>query len=217
MTKRVAAKDKLREFFRQNIGKVVSKEQLREVAAPVTEWARRVREIRDEDGWPILTHNDDTRLKPGEYILREEPLPDEQSSSKRRMSSSLRFQVLDRDGYACVLCGAGHGDYAENGRPVRLHIDHIEDHSHGGDERIENLRVLCADCNQGAKNLSAEPPTWTRLRAHLLRAKVDDQRRVLEWLLNKFSKEQLNPRGGPLTHDYPGVISKNDDLDDETK
>ena len=43
------------------------------LAQGVSEWARRVRELREKEGWPILTHNDSTDLKPGQYLLREKP------------------------------------------------------------------------------------------------------------------------------------------------
>ena len=52
-----SAKDKLRADFLSNIGKVLNSYELREVAGGQTEWGRRVRELRDEEGYQILSHN----------------------------------------------------------------------------------------------------------------------------------------------------------------
>ncbi len=64
------SRGKLRAFFETNVGKIVTSIQLREAAgSDVSEWARRVRELRNEVGMQILTHNDRSDLKPNEYIL----------------------------------------------------------------------------------------------------------------------------------------------------
>jgi hypothetical protein len=62
------ARDKLRNFFLSHLGEVLESDTLREVAG-ISEWARRVRELRNEEGYQILTHNDRSDLKPCQYIL----------------------------------------------------------------------------------------------------------------------------------------------------
>ena len=57
------ARDKLREYFLKHIGEVLDSDTLREVAG-ISEWARRIRELRNEEGYQILTHNDRSELKP---------------------------------------------------------------------------------------------------------------------------------------------------------
>ena len=64
MAKKKGARTKLREHFLSNIGKVMDSDELREVAGNITEWARRVRELRTEEGYQIQTHNDRSELKP---------------------------------------------------------------------------------------------------------------------------------------------------------
>jgi hypothetical protein len=81
---KTSAKDKIRAFLKANIGVVVTSNQLKEVVgADVSEWARRVRELRDEEGWPILTNNDVASLKPGQYLLKEAP-PDQPDIAFKR-------------------------------------------------------------------------------------------------------------------------------------
>lgn len=55
----------------------------------------------------------------------------------------MRYQVLTRDNLTCKLCGRS----VEDG--IMLHVDHIEPVSKGGETTMENLRILCADCNLG--------------------------------------------------------------------
>lgn len=64
---------KLREYFLNNVGIVLNSNTLREVAG-TSEWARRVRELRNEEGMNIVTHNDRSELKPGEYFLVNQSL-----------------------------------------------------------------------------------------------------------------------------------------------
>ena len=102
---RDSAKNRIREFLVAQVGEVVTAAQLQQVAAPVSEWACRVRELREQEGWPIATHNDDVDLKPGQYVLTE--LPAERSGIKfdRGISQKLRVEVLDRNGFTCQSCG----------------------------------------------------------------------------------------------------------------
>lgn len=57
------------------------------------------------------------------------------------LSRGLRDQVLKRDGYRCVKCGASHKD-------KRLEVDHIIPVAKGGTNDIDNLRTLCWECNR---------------------------------------------------------------------
>jgi hypothetical protein len=61
------------------------------------------------------------------------------------MTDSLRYDIMKRDGFRCVLCGAT----AEDG--VKLHVDHIKPVSKGGKTEHSNLRTLCERCNLGKK------------------------------------------------------------------
>jgi 5-methylcytosine-specific restriction endonuclease McrA len=69
---------------------------------------------------------------------------------------------------------------------VRLHIGHIKDKSLGGKDELGNLRTLCSTCNQGAKNITSEKPTWIWLLSQIRRAGQDEQKAALDWLRKKF-------------------------------
>lgn len=65
---------------------------------------------------------------------------------RRAMTQSLRYDILKRDHFKCVLCGRS----AEDG--VKLHVDHIIPVSKGGKTVPSNLRTLCEDCNFGKRD-----------------------------------------------------------------
>ena len=178
----------IRAFLLANIGKVVTTEQIRDASGNQVQYSRRMRELRNDEGWKISSHNDRSDLKPGEYVLEEEPLQLLEYRFSRNMSGRLRAQVLERNGYTCQMCGVGAGDLMDDGRKARLHVGHIVDKDHGGKDELTNLRALCSTCNQGAKNIVQEPPSWTWLLAQLRRASAEDQRAAFDWLKRKFGE-----------------------------
>lgn len=178
------ARARLRAYILANIGKTMSSDELRDVAG-ISEWARRIRELRNEEGYNILTHNDRSALKPGEYLL-EDPKP--QPAFERSISKELRALVLDRNGFTCQMCGAVAGEphpYEPN-RKARLHLGHIVDKSQGGEDTAANLRALCSVCNEGASNLTLDRPSISKLLIQVRRAKREDQLEVLKWLEQKY-------------------------------
>ena len=134
------SRTKLRDYFKENVGIVLDSDTLREIAG-TSEWGRRVRELRNEEGMNIVTHNDRSTLKPGEYMLVDlKPIP----SFERGISKETRAFVLDRNGFTCQMCGAAAGEpnpYDAN-RKTRLHIGHIIDKSMGGTDDPGNLQAI---------------------------------------------------------------------------
>ena len=139
--KKLSARDRLRAYFLMHTGEILDSDTLREVAG-VSEWARRVRELRNEEGYQILTHNDRSSLKPGQYML-ENIMP--QPAFAREISKETRAFVLDRNGFTCQMCGAVAGEQHpyDATRKTRLHIGHIIDKSMGGTDDPE-IFGLCA-------------------------------------------------------------------------
>jgi hypothetical protein len=183
MSRNPGARTKLRGFFEQNVGRVLESGKLREVAG-TSEWARRIRELRQKEGMDIQTHNDDASLKPGQYRLTSLKLLPVFDAG---VSKEVRAYILDRNGYTCQMCGVAAGEiHPYDGRRVRLHIGHIVDESQGGTNDLGNLRALCSVCNEGAANITPDRPTSQKLLAQIRRAPRTAQREVLEWLRKKF-------------------------------
>jgi len=180
------ARDKLRAYFLDHVGEIIDWQVLRDVAGGITEWGRRVRELRQLEGWDIRTDKDDSALKPGQYVL---------TSAKPRpvfadeLSRETRAFVLDRNGFTCQMCGAAAGEpHPTNpGMKTRLHIGHIVDLSQGGTNDASNLRALCSVCNEGAQNSTLPRQSTIWLLGQVRRAGRVEQLAVLDWLTRKFA------------------------------
>ncbi len=67
------------------------------------------------------------------------------NSRVRTIPLGLRYDILKRDHFKCVRCG----DSPATNPKCKLHVDHIDPFSQGGESVKENLRTLCLSCNQG--------------------------------------------------------------------
>jgi len=182
-----SGKEKIRRFLCANVGRVIESHEIQEAAGGAVQYSRRLRELREDEGWKILSHHDSTSLKPGQYMVREPPPTFDIPKVARNISAKLRAQVLDRNGFTCQMCGLTPGDVdPATGRKVRLHIGHIKDKSLGGKDELSNLRTLCSTCNQGAKNITSEKPSTIWLLSQVRRAGIEEQEAVFKWLRGKF-------------------------------
>ena len=183
--KRIGSKTLILQFFLSNLGKVLESREIQEACGGAVEWARRVRELRNEEGYQILSHKDRHDLRPGQYLLESDH---RQPAFRRGVSKELRAIVLERNGYTCQMCGVAAGDPDPMGsaRSVRLTIGHIIDKSKGGEDVATNLRAVCTTCNEGLQNAGSQKPTRIQLLSQIRRATIDDQLAILKWLLEKY-------------------------------
>jgi hypothetical protein len=103
--------------------------------AALSAFVRRV----SEAATPTVERNADKSIaeNPGDATV-EIPAP-------RSIPLALRYKVLCRDKFRCVICGASPAkDFA-----VELHVDHIYPWSLCKRNAEENLRTLCVKCNLG--------------------------------------------------------------------
>lgn len=116
-------------------GDRVSPEAAHHVAHCSSRKWRRVKEslvklgalIESEDGYLLPSFFVGRLYKTG-YLYIKSPI-----------SSKLRWQVFQRDNYACRECGAKED----------LTADHIVAEINGGETVLENLQTLCRPCNSG--------------------------------------------------------------------
>lgn len=98
-------------------------------------------------------------------------------------------QILERDGYKCVICGKGIKD------GVELHIDHIKPKELGGKAEIDNGQTLCAQHNFQKKTLK-QTETGKKMFIRLYElAKKENNKKVLEFctkILEIYEEMDIN-------------------------
>ncbi|MBN1186110.1 MAG: HNH endonuclease [Bacteroidales bacterium] len=140
----LSVRDKILKFMRMNVGKIITGEELRYIANDKSEWARRVRELRTEFGWPIVTKNTGRPdLDVGAYLLEADRQSPEHD---RRIPDPIKRAALRRDGYKCRNCNWSH-DLWNRSDPRHLELHHIKHHAAGGENTEENLITLCTVCH----------------------------------------------------------------------
>jgi len=138
---RDGVQSKVLAYLRANVGKHVTGEELRYVANERNEWPRRVRELRTEEGWPIVTRfSGDPSLPVGIYVLAEDK---QAPPHDRHIKEIVRREVMERDDWRCQWkgCGWSHERLARDPRFLEVH--HIRQHAAGGGNEAENLVTLC--------------------------------------------------------------------------
>lgn len=139
--RRASVTDKIIEYFRRNVGDEITGEELKYLAKDKKEWARRVRELRTEQGWPIATKNSGRQdLAIGVYVLEEDRQTYEHD---RRIPDPVRVAVLERDGFKCVRCGWTRAMLSPDDPRKMLELHHVQHHKNKGENSAENLITLC--------------------------------------------------------------------------
>lgn len=133
-----------------SVGEVVNR-GLIDYVGKIAEGSRRVRELRDEHGWPIDSHVDDPTLEPGEYRLTSNDPKDRRDPLQRLYPEGLRQRVFERDDYTCQICGRDRrraeaaGDtrfYLEVHHKVAV-ADDLAEMPPAERNNIDNLTTLC--------------------------------------------------------------------------
>ena len=142
-----SVRDRVLMYLRENVGHPVTGEELRYLAGKKSEWARRVRELRTQYGWPVKTRSSGRPDLPvGVYVLEEDRQTHEHD---RVIPDSVRGAVLQRDRYRCVnpACGWDRSMLHPDDRRTMLELHHIHEHAHGGQNTAGNLMTLCNVCH----------------------------------------------------------------------
>lgn len=139
---RSSVRGRILTFFLENLGKVVTREQIQEAARdPMSgkvpeNWHQRLSELRTDAGYTILSWRDRPDLKVSEYLM--ETTARRALASKRvRPTAAVWAKVLARAGNACewsegdgTRCRLRQGETDPvGGGTVRLTPDHMTPHS----------------------------------------------------------------------------------------
>lgn len=141
---KISVLKKILKYLQLNVGKPISGEELRYIAKDTSEWARRVRELRTQYGWSVVTKaTGRPDLPVGVYLLedlRQAPEHD------RNIKDEVRGIVLRRDKYKCQDCDWSR-DIWNPDDPRHLEVHHVIMHVEGGANTAENLITLCNICH----------------------------------------------------------------------
>ncbi|WP_214072635.1 HNH endonuclease signature motif containing protein [Mucilaginibacter sp. dw_454] len=163
--KDISVKDKLLEYFRKNTGRKITGEELSYLAKDAKEWARRVRELRTEEGWPIKTKNTgNPELPVGVYVLEEDKQAEKHD---RKIDDIIRVAVLERDDYSCRKCGWSLSMRRPEDPRQFLELHHLDYHADKGANDLDNLITICNmhhDYIHKHKMNKAEVLNWVKTR-----------------------------------------------------
>ena len=158
-----SVKHKILEYLRSNIGKPVTGEELKYLAKDRSEWARRVRELRTEDGWPVATKTSGRPELPiGIYILEEDRQAPEHD---RKIPDPIRVSALERDSHNCKHCNWSHDIKNPSDPRSFLELHHIKHHADGGENTLSNLVTLCNVCHDDVHRGNITPEALLSLIA----------------------------------------------------
>lgn len=144
-----SAKERIAMFLKMNKHEPVKTETISRIAG-IKDYTRRIRELRNEEGFIIATSRTNAELANDEYVLVEVRDVDD----KWRLDSKTRDEYLEKNP-CCEQCGfdpRAHnpGDVSGN---RYLEVDHIEAYENfdsaeaANDE--SNLQTLCNVCHNG--------------------------------------------------------------------
>ena len=203
-----SVRKRIEAFLLDNVGKVVTREMLIEVAKdPVTgrapeNWHQRLSELRTDSGYRILSHRDDPHLSVSEYILATAarfPVTHGRIRPTRRAWLAVLERARDscewdEDGLRCGL-KAGEADPVGGGT-VRLTPDHMNPHSLSAapdPDDIAAWRALCGRHQVMKKNYWDNSTGKINYLGLIQAASAQDKQQVYE-LLRTYFAERSNLR-----------------------
>lgn len=140
-----SATSRLLAFLMENVERVVTTEELAYVAKNKKEFARRVRELRTEEGYAIATKvTGRPDLGIGEYVLLSKDRVAEPHD--RHIPIEVQREVYQRDNNACRACGWNMSRWTVQD-PRILELHHLIAHVERGENIALNLIVLCSRCH----------------------------------------------------------------------
>jgi hypothetical protein len=212
-------KQRIEALFLDNIGKVITREQILDVATnPITgkqpeNWHQRLSELRTDDGYTILSWRNRGWLRVEEYLM---PSPDKRVQAGKRIMPTKETwsKVLKRAKNACewsedgIRCGLKDGMIDNiGGGKVKLTADHRNPHSLNPSSDPNNpnqWQALCARHQVMKKNYWDNSTGKMNIYAIIQSATRSEKKIVFKFLLDYFG----------YVMDKKGKISK---FDSKTK
>ena len=195
---------RLESLFLDNIGLVVTRERIIEVATdPVSgrvpeNWHQRLSELRTDKGYTILAQKDWKALAPAEYVM---PHSERRPIAAKRVVPTRKCWdgILENAKRKCQWiedgqpCGLGNGDIDPiGGGTVRLTPDHVSPHSLNPNidrEDPAQWQALCGRHQVMKKNYWDGATGKINVLAILQHSNAAQKRSALEFLLDYYGLE----------------------------
>ena len=159
--RRPSQQELIHSYYRRHPGRTIPHAEVVDWA--VQEWLSLTGKVfRDPDRAIRKLHQEGRLIKDGKGLYRYEP----GLKTGRKLipfSNAEKEAIFTRDGYRCVICGAGQNEGYE------LHADHVKPVDRGGESTVENGQTLCSMHNMRKKNLG-QTETGKKMFIHLLEA-----------------------------------------------
>jgi len=183
----LSQRDLIFSYFEGNPNRDISHAEVVDWA--VAEWKNQTGDVfRDPDRAIRKLHAEGLLVKVSKGVYRYDP----EVASKQKLenfTASQKQQILERDGYKCVVCGLGRKEGLE------LHVDHIRPMSRGGKSEIDNGQTLCSIHNFRKKNYN-QTETGKKMFINLLNKskKLGDEEltNFCEEILKTYDNHNIN-------------------------
>lgn len=191
-------------FFLDNLGRIVTREQLIEVATdPKTgrspeNWHQRLSELRTDKGYTILSWRNRGNLKISEYMMPNSERRNVAAKRSRPTAGTWKTVLVQAD-FRCawregnVICGLKQGDTDPvGGGTVRLTPDHKNPHSVYSDidpNDPSKWQPLCGRHQVMKKNYWDDETGWLNVVAILQSASESQKKQAFEFLTEYFNRK----------------------------
>ena len=149
---------------------------------------RRMRELRNRDGWTIHSQKDEARLEHDQYRVVKVGwfLGSGTTRSKADVPSDMvRRRMLERDNQTCVICGiTAREPYPDlPAKTARMTWGHrVPGRRLGRDATLDDVQTECARCNETVRDELFDPPTLTEVLPTVRSLARRDKSLLLGWL-----------------------------------
>ena len=195
--KRSSVKSRIRHFFLDNVGIVVSRKQIQETARnPETNvipenWHQRLSELRIDEGYDILSWRDREYLNLGQYLL-ENAKPTRRPRPRKYLTKKQKEALFKRDNQQCQWpdCKLSLNDIDPiGGGTVILTADHKSPHSLSDNiwtGTLDDWQTSCMRHQQKKKNFIDDRTGKKNIREIVRAASESVKRQIYEDLKAYF-------------------------------
>lgn len=199
--KQSSGRERIKQFFFDNLGKIVTTDQLQDVASMnydgrYENWHQRLSELRTDKGYTILSRRDREWLGQGEYVMPHKEQAD-RADKRTHIEDDTWEDVLERADYECEWpegCELSDGDIDPvSGGKVELTPDHRVPHDSDGvvePDNPEHWQALCGRHQVMKKNYWNDNTGKLHYMAIIQSAPKEEKEKIYDYLQRYFGEKE---------------------------